>query len=124
MKQTNKTKPTLLPLVAALICLLAAGCENEKKCHCGVANPATDLKWLATAIDESGNGLDSEVWTCSYQHKSTLFSQNGIAVFVNIQTKTMALYDCQGNPVCSSTTSWSTGTCDDYTIELIDKLQI
>ena len=29
MKQTNKTKHTILPLVAALICLLAAGCERE-----------------------------------------------------------------------------------------------
>ena len=123
MKKINKTKPTLL-LAAALVCLLAAGCENEKECHCGVANPATDLKWLATAIDESGDWLDSEVWTCSYQHKSSSLPEDGIAVLITIQTKTIALYDCQGNPVCSSTTSWSPGTCGDYTIDLIDKLQI
>lgn len=29
MKQTNKTKHTLLPLAAALVCLLAAGCEKK-----------------------------------------------------------------------------------------------
>lgn len=112
-----------LNLLILVSLLLLVSCDEKGK-HCGVINPTTDLGWLATAIDESGNWLDTEVWTCSYQHKSTSISEDGIAVLVTMQTKTIALYDCQGNPVCSSTTSWSPGTCGEYTIELINKLQI
>ena len=48
MKKINKTRHTLLPLAAALVCLLAAGCEKKE-------NPICDWEWWRSVeVEESG----------------------------------------------------------------------